>query len=217
VQNIAFYATDLAELRARMEARGIRTTDGGSPTTLFTHPKDFPGMVELCDLGPVPGAEGRLADPRLRAQFDAGYWRHFHALGIALPSHVAVAVRDLGRAVELWSEIFDGRVLPETQSHLPGTRSAYLAVGTDTVIELAEPVDGSSPVADTVQRMGDAVCGVTFLVDDLARTRAHVEFLGIPLGAESRGWFELDRKTSFGALLGFTDRRIAGDDRPLPA
>src|SRR5205085_8902929 len=126
VQNIAFYATDLPAIAARMQARGIRTTDGGSPTTLFSHPKDFPGLVELCDLGPEPGAGGRLADPRLRPQFDAGYWRHFHGLGIALASHVTVVVGDLDRAVELWCDVLAGVVLPDTASHPPGARGAYV-------------------------------------------------------------------------------------------
>lgn len=219
VQNIAFYATGLDAIAERMQRRGIRITNGGQGSKiLFGHPKDFPGLVELWDPTPEPGQPVGLADPRMRPQFDAGYWRHNHGLGIALPSHVTVAVHDLDRAVDLWSDVFEAPVLPEQESHLPGARTAYLAVGAHTVVELAQPLDPTCPVADTLEGMGEAVCGVTFLVDDLARARRHVDWFGGEelVSREDAGRFELDRKASFGTLLAFTDRRIAGDARPLP-
>ncbi|MDA3040345.1 MAG: VOC family protein [Actinomycetota bacterium] len=218
VQNIAFYATDLPAIAARMEACSIRSTDGGQgDRTLFAHPKDFPGLVELMDPTPAPGRPGGLADPRLRPQFDPGFWRRSHGLGIALASHVTVVVHDLDRAVRLWSEVMEGRVLPHDDDLMPGARSAYLRVGSDTVIELVEPIDSTCPVSDVLESMGEAVCGVTFLVDDLDRARRHVERFGGPIfGIQGPGRFELDRKASFGALIAFTDRRITGDDRQLP-
>jgi catechol 2,3-dioxygenase-like lactoylglutathione lyase family enzyme len=218
VHNIAFYATDLPAIAARMEAHSIRSTDGGQgDRTLFAHPKDFPGLVELLDPTPVPGQPIGLADPRLRPQFDAGYWRRSHGLGIALPSHVTVVVRDLDRAVGLWSDVLEGRLLPHDDGLMPGARCAYLRVGADTVVELAEPIDSSCPVTDVLGRMGEAVCGVTFLVDDLDRARRHVDRFGGPIrGIEGPGRFELNREAAYGALIAFTDRRIAGDDRRLP-
>ncbi len=217
VQNMAFYADDLPAIAARMEARSIRVTDGGQQSVLFGHPKDFPGLVELMERTPDSSPPDALPDPRLRAQFDAGYWRHAHGLGIALASHVTVVVRDLDRAVDLWCDILEGRVLPHGDSLMPAARSAYLRVGTDTVVELAEPLDPACPVADVLERMGEAVCGVTFLVDDLARAQAHAERVAGPIvGAAGPGRFELDRQASFGALIAFTDRRIAGDERELP-
>lgn len=216
VQNIAFYATDLPSVAARMEARSIRVTDGGQQSVLFGHPKDFPGLVELMELTAESPPPDALPDPRLRPQFDAGYWRHAHGLGIALASHVTVVVRDLDRAVDLWCDVMGGRVLPHDESLMPQARSAYLRVGTDTVVELAEPLDPTCPVADVLERMGEAVCGVTFLVDDLARARSHVERVAGPIvDAASPGRFELDRATSFGALIAFTDQRLVGDEREL--
>lgn len=218
VHSIAFYATDLPAIAARMEAHSVRVTDGGQgDRVLFGHPKDFPGLVELMDPTPVPGKPPGLDDPRVRPQFDAGYWRRSHGLGIALASHVTVVVHDLDRAVGLWRDVFEAHVLPHDDSLMPGARSAYLRVGIDTVIELAEPIDPSCPVADVLERMGEAVCGVTFLVDDLAGARRHVERFGGPIvGIESPHRFELDREAAFGALIAFTDRRIEGDDRELP-
>lgn len=210
VHSLAFYATELDAVAERMEARSVRVTDGGQESVLFGHPKDFPGLVELMENITLP-------DPRLRPQFDAGYWRHAHGLGIALASHVTIVVSDLDRAVGLWCDVLGGHVLPESDSLMPGARSAYLLVGSDTIVELAEPIDSSCPVADVRERMGEAVCGVTFLVDDLARTQTHVQrAAGSIVTKTSAHRFELDRTASFGALIAFTDRRIEGDERELP-
>ena len=57
VHSMAWYADGLPPLTGALGRLGVRVIDEGA--TVFSHPKDFPGMVELMD----PGMAGQPARP----------------------------------------------------------------------------------------------------------------------------------------------------------
>jgi hypothetical protein len=209
VHNLSFYADDLPGLAARLAEHGIRTTDGGNPTTLFMHPKDFPGMIEFFD----PGISGGMPDPRRGAGWTAAYWRDVLPLGLLHPSHVTVVVRDHRDAAKRYVDALGAVALPDQAARTPGARSAFVLVGPETVVELAEPEDADCPLAADLERVGDSICGVTFLVRDLDAARAHVTRHGGELREAGDRTAAFDRSVTFGTDYAFTDRPLEGDPR----
>jgi len=208
VLNIGFYATDLPLLVEAFARQGVRTTEAGNAATLFTHPKDFPGMLEFFDAG-----SAGLPDPRRGASWNSDYWRTVHPLGLEHPSHITVVVRDRARAVALYRGALGSVELPEQPSRIDGARSAFVTVGPEVVIELAEPVDPDCPLAADLDAVGESICGVTFLVRDLTRALTHLTTTQAPVAACADGTIRLDRARTFGSDYAFTDRPLIGDTR----
>jgi len=209
VLNVSFYADDLPGLAARLAENGIGSTDAGNPSTLFALPKQFPGSVEFFD----PGVSGGMADPRRAAGWSAAYWRDAHPLGLLHPSHVTCVVRDHRGAAKRYVDALGATVLPDQAARTPHARSAFVTVGTETVIELAEPEDSDCPLAADLDLVGDSICGVTFRVKDLAAARAFVERNGGELRDAGDATAAFDRAVTFGSDYAFTDRPLVGDPR----
>jgi hypothetical protein len=208
VLNIGFYATDLPSLAEAFDRHGIRTTAAGNAATLFTHPKDFPGVLEFFD----SGAAG-LPDPRRGATWNSDYWRTVHPLGLEHPSHITVVVRDRARAAALYTGALGSVELPEQPSRIEGARSTFVTVGPEVVIELAEPVDPDCPLAADLDEVGESICGMTFAVGDLTRALDHLTKNNAPVVTCADGTIQLDRAETFGSDYAFTDRPLIGDPR----
>ena len=209
VLNISFYADDLAGLAARLAENGIGSTDAANPSTLFVQPKQFPGSVEFFD----PGVAGSMPDPRRAPGWSPAYWRDTHPLGLLHPSHVTCVVRDHQRAAKRYVDALGSTVLPDQPARTPHAHSAFVTVGPETVIELAEPVDSACPLAPDLDLVGESICGVTFRVRDLAGARAHVERQGGDLHEAGPATLAFDRTVTFGSDYAFTDRPLIGDPR----
>jgi Glyoxalase/Bleomycin resistance protein/Dioxygenase superfamily len=209
VHNLSFYADDLPGLAKHLDDNGIRTTDGGNPTTLFMHPKDFPGMLEFFD----PSITGGMPDPRRGATWSAAYWRDVLPLGLLFPSHVTVVVGDHRAAAKRYIDALGSTVLPDQPARTPRAHSTFVTVGPEAVVELAEPDDADCPLAGDLDRVGDSICGVTFRVRDLAAARAWIERNGGAVHDVGAGAFAFDRSVTFGSDYAFTDRPLDGDPR----
>jgi hypothetical protein len=209
VHNLSLYGDDLPGLAARLADHGIRTTDGGNPTTLFLHPKDFPGMIEFFD----PGLTGGMPDPRRAAAWSAAYWRDVLPLGLLHPSHVTVVVRDHRAAAKRYIDALGATALPDQPARTPRAHASFVLVGPETVIELAEPDDADCPLAVDLELVGDSICGVTFLVRDLDGARRFVTRHGGELADVADRTVAFDRAVTFGADYAFTDWPLEGDPR----
>ncbi len=113
---MAFYVDGLPAITSAIVESGVRIIDEGA--TAFTHPKDFPGMIEVFDPGM---AGGSLPDPRRKAGWSAAYWRE-HPLGLRRASHVTAVVHDHRAAAKLYVELLGGTVLPEQPASTPAGR-----------------------------------------------------------------------------------------------
>ena len=209
VHSLAFYVEGHGEIAERLVARGIRTTGGELSAAVFPHPKDWPGMLELIELGvPGPGGDPRFGDPA----FDATAWRS-RGLGIVRNSHTTAVVHDHRRAAELYAAVLDGVVLPDQPTRTPGAASSFVALGEDSVVELAQPLAADGDLAAQLATVGECWVGTTFLVDDLARATAHLDGVDVPWLPGVDGTVEIDPRHSFTTTYALTAEPLVGDPR----
>ena len=212
VHNIAFFVDDRQALAERLEAAGVRITDGGSESTVFAHPKDTPGMLEFQETGGVfPSIDPRFSDhwPAFRDD----YWPKRHPLGVERMSHITVVVHDVEQARTFYTDVLDAVSLDDQASTVPDADARYVLVGEDTVIELARPRDAGSPAGRDLATVGQHPVAVTFTVRDLEQAAGHLERAQAPVIAVGDHDVVLDRTRTWNTEYRFTDRSLAGDPR----
>jgi catechol 2,3-dioxygenase-like lactoylglutathione lyase family enzyme len=213
LHSIAFYVRSLPAIWERLRARGVRIVgDGGGALdappkgAIYTHPRDTGGLLEFME---APG-EGHF-DLRLQPGWSNAFWRESHPLGIEACSHLTLVVRDLERARSLWCDALEGRAFHERESRADATRSLFVAVGDETVVELAQPT-GPGAAARELEQNGEILHAVSFRVRDLAKSEAFLRGLGCK--PEPReGAFELGPDQALGARYRFSASALPGDPR----
>jgi len=211
--SIAWYVDDVAGLYEPLREQGVRLFDMvGNPVSsatqsiaLWTHPKDAHAMLEF-----APSGEFNM-DPRLHPAWSASYWRDKHPLGIERTSHITVTIADLKQASGLYGKALGGKLIHEEAT--PQRRSAFFAVGEDTIVEAAQPLTTSSPEARDMEASGEGVYAVTFRTRDLERAAKFLESKGQRIETRDAHSLILDIKDAFGMTVGFTDRVIPNDPR----
>ena len=189
--------------------RGDQSPTEPPPGPLFTHPRDT--YTQLQFMAPVPGRG--VTDPRFDDAFDPGWWTREHPLHIRKSSCVTLAVRDLGKAKHLFVDVLAGRLLHEQERDLVATRSAFVALGQDLVIELAEPLDGLAPIAIDMEENGESLYSVAFLVADLDDAERYLKSRGVGFIGRNETTLIADPATTHGGRFSFTTWDIPGDPR----
>ena len=211
IHSLAVYCDDLDAIRSGLEAMDVRVTDGGMPTTVFTHPKDFPGLIEFYN----PGlAEGRELNPRQHDGWSSAYWREVHPLGIEHASHVTLAVHDHVAAAGAYVKAFGVELLPDQPGRAESSSSSFVTFGPDTMIELAQPGDPESGIARHLERIGQTWWGMTFKVRSLDDVAAFLDMdhIGAPYRVDGP-MLRIDPEWMFGGEYSFTDQSLDGDPR----
>ena len=178
--------------------------------TLFTHPKDTHGLLEF----QAYDERWRTYDPRFASGWSDGYWRTDHPLGIDGPSHLTTAVESLEQARGFYEDVLGGHVFHEVDTD--AGRSAFVLVGADTVVELAEPRRPGTPLWRDLATNGELPHAVTWRVRDLDAVERHLDQVGVRVGVRSGQTVTIDPAGAFGAVLSFTTGRIPGDPRRPP-
>ncbi|GAA4232740.1 catechol 2,3-dioxygenase-like lactoylglutathione lyase family enzyme [Streptosporangium album] len=222
LHSLAWYVTDLPSLYERLRSAGIRVTGPGGtdmetgdfPGSLYTHPRDSHSLIEFVDMASLNGA---LRDPRLDPAYSPAYWRDEHPLGIERVSHMTVVVRDLHRATSFYAGTLDGDVVGHSDRTPAGTRSVYVAVGEDSIIELARPHSDDSLAGRDLAENGEIMHSVTFKVRDLAAAEQHLAANGVRIAERQGDDVVLHPDDCFGAVLRLTQGQTPGEtDRPRP-
>jgi hypothetical protein len=94
------------------------------------------------------------------------------------------------------------------------TRSIFVAVGRDDVVELAEPLESGTPVADYLDVNHHGLFSVSLQVEDLAAATRYLTAKGIEARIEDSETFVSDPATTHGVHWGFTTAAIPRDSRP---
>ena len=191
--------------------RGDRSQDAPPPGALFTHPRTTITQLEF--IGP-PSPEFPLRDPRFHPDFDPSPWAIDHPLHVLKSSHSTLAVDDLPRAIDVYVKILGGTLLHECEMPLQRTRSAFVAVGTDLVIELAQPLDDTSAIAGDLARFGPNFYSVSLRVRDLDDADRYLSSKGFRFTEGDESFRFSDPASSQGVVFGFTTWDIPGDSRP---
>lgn len=80
--------------------------------------------------------------------------------------HVALAVEDLGEAVDTYTRLFDAEIELEGRMEEQGVDAVYLRVG-DGRVELVSPLAGDTPVGRFLAKRGPGMHHVAFEVADV--------------------------------------------------
>ena len=174
--------------------------------TIYTHPKDTFGQLEFEGKG--DHWHGR--DPRFQPGWTLAPWRQ-GPLGIERISHMTTVVQNLGRARRFYEETLGADIFLEEASAT--ARSAYVLVGLDTVIELAQPLSEGSRLAADLAANGEIPHSATLRVRDLAAAESHIEKVGIRVAERGPDSLTLEPADCFGAVWCFSERDIPGDPR----
>ena len=81
--------------------------------------------------------------------------------------HVAIAVRDLGAAIDFYSRAFGATVAHREIVDKDGVEEALLKVA-DSYIQLTRPTRDDSPIAKYLAKRGEGLHHVGYRVDDCA-------------------------------------------------
>jgi len=215
LHSIALNVTGVPDLVERLLAQGVRIfgPGGSDPTdqqiegvhSIFTHPKDSHCLFELVDFGsPV-----HKMSPRLEPDWDPGRWVD-KPLGVERASHVTVVVKDVEAASVFFTEGLGGVAFHDGSG---ATRSRFVLLGEETVVELAQPLDESSRAALDLASSGEIVHSICFKVADIDAAQAYLDECGIGVAERSEGGLVMDPADTFGALLSLTEADIPGDLR----
>lgn len=104
---------------------------------------------------------------------------------------VGIVVRDLDRAIALYTELFDAKFRkvnpyggphPVNVNPFAGNPPNRVAIDWDTGIELIMPIPGrDSEYAAFLQERGEGLLGMDFITDDLEEVRRRAERMGITI------------------------------------
>ena len=94
--------------------------------------------------------------------------------------HVAMAVEDLGEALETYERLFGAEVELRGRMDDQGVEAAYLRIGEGRV-ELVAPLGEDTTVGRFLARRGPAMHHVAFEVDDVAGALEHLAAQGATL------------------------------------
>lgn len=215
--SIAWYVDSIEDTFNQLSKHNVRQVDmvgrpakgpfGKRNIAVWTHPKDTHGAIEFAQV------EDFSIDVRLHPGWSSAYWRDRHPLGIERASHITVVARDLDKAAGFYQDALGGKLLhqEETAGH---KKSAFFAVGEDTIVELAQPLSAQTPEARDLEQAGEGLYGVTFKTKDLSRAAQFLESKRQRIESRTADSLSLNRDDTFGIGIAFTQRRIPQDSRP---
>jgi catechol 2,3-dioxygenase-like lactoylglutathione lyase family enzyme len=206
LHSMAWFSDDVPALAERFRAAGIRVLDGGYGT-IFTHPKDTFGQLQF-QTGPP---EVPVPDPRLVPGWAPSPATLEHPLGLVRASHVTTMASDLDAATKLYEGPLAGELVHEHADE--DARHAYFLVGTDTIVDLAEPRRSGTALHEDLERNGQLPHSFTMLVRDLDEARRHLADVGVHVVDVDETTVLIDPAASFGARIALTDEPLPGDPR----
>ena len=227
--SLAWYTDDVGTIWDRLVGHGIRLVGaGGAPGrrpkdgAVYTHPKDTLTQLEFYQ-PPVehggPTGSGAFDDPRFDPAWTSRWRAGMNPLSIERVAFATIVGPDLDRAKRVFEDVLGGTLLCEADSTLTGTRSAYVTVGAQTVVELAAPVrlpaesSGQALAAEDVRAYGEACHALTFTVRDLEHAAAHLGRHGVGIAGRDEQTILADPVDTFGAAFRFTTWQVPGDPR----
>jgi len=211
--SIAWYVDDVHAISARLDDAGFRLFNlvgkqvkpPHKASAVWTHPRETSGQLEFAVYGDY------LLDPRMKAGWSSDRWRR-HPLGIEGASSIGIVVSDMTKAKRLYCDVLGGLLIHEER--VPERKeSAFVAVGDDTVVELALPLSTDGVEGRELAIYGEGINSLIFRTNDLERARAFLRAKQHREEADGPDTIMLDAEQAFGMRLGFTRRDLPNDPR----
>ncbi len=201
-----------ADIECRGTA-GVLLTGDYVDGPVFTHPRDTLTQLEFIPAPNTPGGPSILPDPRFAPGWSPSWWADYHPLQIQKVSHVTVSTYDLAGARDLYVGLLQGRVLHEDDNPVLGSRSAFVLVGDDVVVELAQPA-GEGPLQADMVRFHQSLHSLTFKVRDLGDAERYLHSKDVRFASADDSTLLTDPQTTQGCVMAFTTWEIPDDPRP---
>jgi len=214
--SLAWYVDDLRETCRVLSEHKIRlfdmvgkpVSDPGRGDAVWSHPQDTHAAFEFAV------APRFFIDPRLQPGWSMEFPRDQHPLGIERASHITMLFGDLNNARRVYQDALGAKLIHEQES-AGHKRSAFFAVGEDTVIEATQPLSISSPEGRELEQTGEGIFSVTFKTRDLMRAADHLRSNNVRFELNDKS-LEINRDDAFGMVLRFTEQALPNDPRLLP-
>jgi catechol 2,3-dioxygenase-like lactoylglutathione lyase family enzyme len=123
-----------------------------------------------------------------------------------------VVVRDLDAATRLYCTVL-GATPIHTEVIEDRKRSAFVAIGEDTVVELVQPLTSTSFEGRDLDENGEGIHSLVFRTSDLERADAFLQERGLRPERDGADTIVLGPDQAFGMVLGFTQRALPNDPR----
>ena len=120
--------------------------------------------------------------------------------------HIAIAVKNLDQSIKLYEEIFGLKCYLVEEVEDQKVRTAFFKLG-EIKLELLETNDSQSSIAKFVEKRGEGMHHIAYLVDDVKASLEELEKKGVQLidkyprtGAENLNIAFLHPKSTSGVL-----------------
>lgn len=120
--------------------------------------------------------------------------------------HIAIAVKNLEQSIKLYEELFGLKCYLIEDVEDQKVKTAFFKLG-DVKLELLEANDPQSPIAKFIEKRGEGMHHIAYLVDDVKASLKELEDKGVQLidklprtGAEDLDIAFLHPKSTLGVL-----------------
>ncbi len=211
--SIAWYVDDVHAISAKLDDAGFRLFNlvgkqvkpPHKASAVWTHPRETPGQLEFAVYGDY------LLDPRMKNGWSSERWRR-HPLGIERASSIGIVVSDMTKAKRLYCDVLGGTLIHEERV-ADRKDCAFVAVGDDTVVELAQPLSPDSVEGRELAKYGEGIYSLIFKTNDLERARDFLRAKQHREEADGPDTIALAADQAFGMRVGFTRRDLPNDPR----
>ena len=150
-------------------------------------------------------------DPRVRADWDATWWRDHHPLGIEGLQSVGVSVESLDQARDLFAGKFGFREIGRRRLEDEPADCASFLIG-DCIAEAMCATKPDSVLAQHARDIQGLYC-ITFKVKSLKAAADYLRGKGLRLVGDPKHRFMIDPDQAFSRRIYFSEERIPGDPR----
>ncbi|HEX3566754.1 MAG TPA: VOC family protein [Acidimicrobiales bacterium] len=219
LHSLAWYTDDVGAIWDHLVDQGIRVIHQGPDDRpvegdIYAHPKDMLTQLEFFQ---PPAETGGPPDPRFDPTWPEQWAASPNPLGVQRLAYATVVAHDMDRATSIYVGVLGGTIIDEGFSALTGTVNTYVAIGPETVVELAVPTDAGSLAGRDLAALGESCHALAFSVTDLDQVAGHLEAKGVAILAQDDTTILADPADSYGAPFRFTTRAMPGDPRDRPA
>ena len=150
-------------------------------------------------------------DLRLRPEWSADWWRDSHPLRIEGLSSIVTACGNLETASRFYEDVFGLKQLGDHELPEVGARSASFAIGNDVpfVIEVWQPTQDGTPLADYVAKFGGGIYAVNFKVESVEAARGYLKSKGLRLVGDSERRLVIEPSDTGGTTFMMVEQELA--------
>jgi hypothetical protein len=218
--SLAWYTAspkDTNELFQELKTEGVRVYGTGGIShadaqevtgAIFAHPRDMYTQLEF-----MAGGDGGF-DPRFREGWSPSWWADRHPLGLERFSHATISTNDVDEARDKYVKLLNGQLLHEGENKAWQSKSAFVLVGDDLLVEFAQPQGADSPIAKDMERHHESIYSITFRVKDLAKSEEYLSGKGVRFTSNDGTTMVSDPESTQGCVMAFSTWAVPGDPRP---